>query len=756
MGLFSSTTTVYVASTVYNMAGSILDRPNYLKSSVARAVLTGTHKTSLADEITYSNMHGPTFDQRMFYRWAVANYPEGRIEGSATSKRSLTADDIDLVSAGATVPTGHTLEIRSAFIDTADISYWAERYLLENDAEGYAENWISDYIESTNEVLINFEDGTFIRVVVGDFQSNYEYLVVYYTSYDDVDEDYTGNDRVYLYLIGSGNTAIDDLSVPTQTYSDFYPVIPLRIHNKSITHSDFNSTYPQWEKAYSKSIDDDFKGMLDKIEDNDDIGDIDHATLVFGVEINAEQKHSKRYIYEFLKELKSTQSTSAIDVTDWLDESAVYKEAADNLVEWAASQEDESSFWYGKPRPVTPVLKPGTVNSISIKTPNTSSSPIENHFKISWINISETLSSGVGKTGAKKGDMWWEVLPSIDNGSLISNSVLSGYFSETSGKVSHVKLYWQYANNNYKTLEIYGLNHQNLIYAGKAVTIHADEGIDDTDASGFFFPLHYPTLKRIPLVDANELAINNRLLIFNSYKSVTKKWYQKGIWAIIAIIVLAVVFPPAVGVLGSSMMVGVSLGFAMGTSAALIAGAVANAIAGIILAQVIAGASIALLGEDVGRIVAAVITFAIASGSISFDSTSGITANLGNMMRMDNLMQITNVISEGIQGVVSGKIDEISGEMETADSAYEKQMEEINKLMYEMVGDGNTVLDPLDLFVDLTDSAGNGSAGSEIVMESSDRFIKRTTLTGSDFIEIQLALIDKFAEISLTLPETVR
>ena len=72
MGLFSSTK-IYVSSTVYNLAGDEINRPDYLKSLVLGNLLTKTDM-DIADTIQSGYIKGPGIKLRNFFRWAQDNY----------------------------------------------------------------------------------------------------------------------------------------------------------------------------------------------------------------------------------------------------------------------------------------------------------------------------------------------------------------------------------------------------------------------------------------------------------------------------------------------------------------------------------------------------------------------------------------------------------------------------------------------------------------------------------------------------------
>jgi len=68
MGLFSGKTKVYVASSVYNLAGDIKDRANYLKTTVVGSVLADNSNRTITDDITRSYINGPGIRMRQYGR----------------------------------------------------------------------------------------------------------------------------------------------------------------------------------------------------------------------------------------------------------------------------------------------------------------------------------------------------------------------------------------------------------------------------------------------------------------------------------------------------------------------------------------------------------------------------------------------------------------------------------------------------------------------------------------------------------------
>ena len=856
MGLFSSKKKVYVSSTAYNMAGEFDLRPNYLKTTMFRGIMTNA--PSLGEHIVDGQFAGPNIDQRLFFRWARSYYPEGAVSGQISNYQNLNASQVVTASSAITVPVGEDLQVVMAFLDDGEMSYWAERHILEHDPDLFQTNWLSDYNDVTGELNILYEDLTEESVAVPDFNPDSTYLYVYYntvtgsettpyvvdsttsdqtTRPDDTDfaqdsilntvvtetlqdgdpvttrnedvtdyeevllkdvnmgtvnnaqvvehhrltiwkrhrviettTDYeeievyfdsqleisettsgdTGNRQLFIYEIGSGNVALDNLKVEGTAFQEFFPIIPLRRDNKPIDHDDYSDDFTQFKKAYQKSIGGKIGDILESIEDNESIDDIDHCFLTFGPEINTEHREGKRYTYEFFKTLMAEQTATITDVTNW-QSSQSYADYQTELAAWEQAQESFLNPAYGDPRPEHVSYVIPDFSTLSIKSTNEGLS-IPYDTKLEWMAIGESTGTGLGKVDAKMNDFWWEVMPDTLDPNYMSSSndhdnTAIFFLGGEQVTVNHVRLYWQKTDSTYSYLDVYGMRHINKVYDGKTVEITAKEGIEDTDESGFVVPMHYGTMKKLPLVWLNELGVQNRILVFNSYQVVKQKWWQRGIFKILFAIVIAVVsaliFPGAIGLLGSHLAVGTSLGFT-GT-AALVAGAVVNAIAAIALSQVLSSVSIAVFGEKFGGLIAAIAGFVIGNMAGSFHAGNGFTMNWGTLTRADVLLGITDTVAKGVQGYVSGELTDLAAEMEEIAEEHDAQMDEISELFMEL-GYSGVAVDPLMW----TQQENSGKS-----FESSDTFIQRTLLTGSDIAELTLTMVTDFTELSLTLPEPI-
>lgn len=184
MGLFSGKTKIYVASSVYNLAGDIAQRPNYLKTVVIGNIVSNTG-FAMADTIQSSYMNGPGIRMRLFSSWSKDHYDDK--VGMATSTLGVLAKvDPEVVAGQLPQNPGDTTYVQAAEIGFADFEYWCDQYLYENYPERIMEQFEIDIDEDTNEItMTSLEGGTEIKFFPENFVPGALYLYVDYTYYKD-------------------------------------------------------------------------------------------------------------------------------------------------------------------------------------------------------------------------------------------------------------------------------------------------------------------------------------------------------------------------------------------------------------------------------------------------------------------------------------------------------------------------------------------------------------------------------------------
>lgn len=634
------------------------------------------------------------------------------------------------------------------------------------------------YITGTDTVTNDYEDVVITETDLGGgvirtetATTTGEQVTPSWTTQYDTQEIYSGaivgDEKIFIYEIGTGNSTLDALvdEVDASGFQEFFPFMPIRINNVSITDEIYseeptgNGLYPEMSKAYRRAYQNkSFASLVEKVEDNDSIDDIDYAYLMWGCSLNTKENACKKYIYKFFEQMATFQTAESSGAMAVLQAQLdAYEDAVDDIAAWeatVASTYDE--LWDTLPaRPSLPVITPPATNTIRINDET-----LGFDVRIQWIDVTieqvnGTFDTETGDAEAPKknelkmvvgSDFTWTETQAVKDRDWVETRTIQR-------SIPSMVIYYQISVDDpsvgtsdvYRKMTIWGLTHYNYIYGGKAVVITSKEALEDTDESGFIVPLHYPTMSEMGIVDYTQMSTANAWILFNSYTVTKQRWYERGIFKIllvILIIVIAVIaFPGAFaaggGILGGNLAIGSALGLT-GT-AALVAGVVANYIASIIISQLLSIVGTALFGEKWGALFAAIVGFALSMGisGTSLFSTEGI-------------LGLGNAIANGYSGWVQGDIAEMREDLETDRNAYEEEMDRIQELL-EALGGNDLNFNPI--FLTDYGKRGNGRGGSRgYVPETADEFIRRTTMTGSDIVELTHAMVYDFVPVQQTLP----
>lgn len=551
---------------------------------------------------------------------------------------------------------------------------------------------------------------------------------------------------LYIYRIGTGIAALDALVEEVADYGQFFPMIPFRLNNQFLSEIvGLEDEYALAKKAFRKGTD---GGKYSKIEaelaDNEDIGDMDYIYVAYGVPLNVIDKSARRYIYEFFKRLQGDQIGGENSASDFANAMQVYRDAYD---EWVAWRDSEGLY----PEPTMPPKPTLPVNEIKIQNLGDDGSlDINYDIRISWNFITEGEGNGLGKPGAKKNDIWFEYLGET----IIVNPIYTGegfydlgnwggVISNNVTRYDTIRIWWQDENNHYKYIDISGLIHRNFIYGGRSVRITAREALEDSEESGFLVPLHYATFRDMSLVDSTQMSTACVFLVINCYVKKKKKWWQSGIFAVIFVIVVAVVSVvltggAGVGLLGSHLSVGSSLGLSGMTAA--IAGSVANALAALVLTTMITKLTenMGIFGAILGAVLSIVLTGAIQS----FTSGGGFFFDFSQLMRADNILKLLNAAGQGYAAYVRSGIEDMQQDLIKYQEDANNELKRIREQFFEQFGYGGGQIDPM-MFV---------GDNSPVIAESRDTFLARTLMTGSDVAQMSHDLLHDYVELTTTLP----
>ena len=184
MGLFGGKKIIKVASTVYNMAGDTVPRPDFLKSVVFSAIMS-PNQPDLSDTIVQNYVNGPWNTQRRFFRWSDVNdyagMPNLQIDKQYPVDTAVVTAEIPLPG----TPIGVQAQVSNAFITSGDFTPFVDQYVWDTYPELAATDYMSEYYEATHEFLISYEDASTEIIPAGDYDVNKQFLVAYYQLYLD-------------------------------------------------------------------------------------------------------------------------------------------------------------------------------------------------------------------------------------------------------------------------------------------------------------------------------------------------------------------------------------------------------------------------------------------------------------------------------------------------------------------------------------------------------------------------------------------
>lgn len=796
---------IYVTSVVYNLAGDENERPDYFKSTISGAILTNP-KSDLAGSFKESYLtNGPGMRLRSFGRWSQGDYAEtmGVYTSDLVGVNSL---DNDVLAEQIPATAGRTNWVQRSELYRANPEWWANRWILQNQPDQFGTDWDVEVIGSNATITLADGTTTYTFPLV-DYDPAAYYIYALYNTYRWVhhdaipavpgdpeadppipdtpevpawDEQVFDNLRVFLYRIGSGNAVLDAMLQADDDGSFFFPIIPLRIDNKFVgpdkdewapTDLDEDATeeevedafkanqeahpldtleigfpeiYPMAKRALKKAIGGKFDKVVTNIAKNQSLKDIDYAYAVFGVSLNTRENAAQKYLWDLFNKFYDTQTV--VDFDYWSTLLDAFKVKMDIWRAWR----DGGSVG---PEPEKPVLPDLGNSSIRIYSADNVDSPLNYDIMISWNAMARSLGTGLRKPDAKKGDVWWEVNPDIEYESPIFDPSTS--IHPDPEKIEFVTIFKQIDEDHWEALNIGGLTYRNWIYEGKYTETTAKQailGLDDDGEvqpyaeSDFIVPIHYDTFREMSIIDSTQMSTACTYLVLNCYKVVKRKWYQTGIFQVFLIVAIIAVSVATggiggAGILGTNIAVGVSLGFT-GTIAVIV-GAVANAVVAMLILKAVGTLSTALFGDKFGAIIGAIAGVVAITVGTGLLNGGNLSASFGQLARADNIIAMTSAAGEGIQGYVAAAIKDISESLEEMQRTYAEQSQTIDDLYAENIGSGRAYVDPMK-FTNV----------GKMVYETSDTFLTRTLMTGSDVADFSLSLLTNFAEwtISSDLP----
>lgn len=736
MGIFGSKKT-YVSSTLQNLAGPELDRPSYLKTTVIGNIIA--NQESVTDTLNRAYLNGPGIKLRRFFNWAKDNYDD---IGMPKAKLRFAPElDVNVLKVQVPHTPGKVVRVQIAESGLADYGYWADKWMLENHPDQVDDDWVSDYDETTNKVVVTLADDSEHSFTPTDFQRQAYYIYVTYIEGNTEEEIALGmysDAKLYIYRLGSGNAALDALVTdqPTDTEAEYLPFIPVRLDNKFLGEINPDE-YDLAKKAYRKSVTGKLDDLIAELEDAENLADMDYIYVAFGVSMNVLDNSCRKYLFEFFTRLKENEEESTVLYPDWKADKEVYENDQAAWEAWRSDQDDITSPGWGTSEPDIKSVPAQPTKSIRIKSEGNLNSNFD--MEITWTAIDPLDGNGLAKPDAKVGEVWFDLNPSdqfddkiVTGGKSVLGRVL---------QIDKVRLYHQVDADNWLALDLTGFVHKNYIYKGKFVEITMREALEDDIESGFLVPLHMPTIKKMSIVDSTQMSTACCFLVFNSY--VVKKTGILGSLFfkvfLIALTIVVMVYAPqlAPGLVQAATATGTAIGLSGAT--ALVAGAAVNAIAAMIITNLVFKAAVGIFGPKLGAIIGTIASVVAMNGFVNFQASGQFTINFGNILSASNLTMLTSATGNAIGRVIGANIADIVSKTQEVQAAYEKESKRIADLYAQNFGYGNGVIDPLNLL-----------DGTGFSNETSDSFLTRTLMTGSDIAELSLDMLTHFTDLTLS------
>lgn len=505
MGLFSSKTVITVSSVAVNLVGN---PPDTNKAAVIQAIL---HGTAVPDEVLDSAMSGISSKAAKMHKYALEEYPLGLPNGSIVGLEQTQASTIKAI---IDQEIGKQVVIIYAFNDLLTPTMAAVDYLRSVRGLKFNTNEVTihsfagvshskplllnrgEYIAATNKIRLFYRQYTVTNLgrptykevseeipmpsgmFLGDF-----YCMAAYSILDQNGKVLPGE---YFWYTRLRDKLYAELVYNPVLFSDqaFMPIIPIRRDNSDLTSESYKDT--ELYKASKKMlgiVNLDIDALAATLNSNPDIASIDHAYVMFGVNIHTKEQASLRYLCDFF---------------DYMADQSVYKKQH-----------------YVDPNPR---LEQWKRNSMFTRLYQGNGTPIdvalnEYGFDISldYLYVESTLVTGsIGPVG----------------------------FAASTRKGDDMIFRLQIAALTYKEIYVCEMVHKNTIYQGHAVTTTVSSS---TENDNFIIPIHFGIASDMPLMKRNALYYDSFRMVINSYDVQKVKWYQSGIFKVVFFVVALVI-----------------------------------------------------------------------------------------------------------------------------------------------------------------------------------------------------------------------
>ncbi len=564
MSLFGSKTKISVFSSAIPLAN---EDYNVISNSIIEAILQGR---DIAQNIIHDTLSGISLGVNGMLNYAKNTYTLGLAAGVKHTTDSLDTTVIkDAIIADLSLSHGCLIDYsflteltldflllpflvnqRNFILSTGEISIFPSGLILDNTYGQYIlvhkvtveeitlnsdfvtatikYKIISTYDETTenpqNEFLqlhnlvelppTYFEEEQIISI---NPNFGHTYCIAKYWELNSAGEKIEGNNWWYYDITTKMYPAIT-VEYHVDADNHFFPVIPIRYDNEDLTAEDkYETDLYKTSKVLLRKMGLHINDLGDKINENPDVDEIDHAYVMWGVNLQSERQEGLRYLVEFF---------------DYLYDEAVINQS--DFINFQINQETVIEQTYSFNADAT--FAPGgvTMHSIVSETSWDGTS-----YQFTTVNASTAAS--LIEHGLNTAVQFKYITSHYVNGVIGPRGTCTKSNRESTGGYPVRRIDGQLNNNAlilrhqetdtvYKEIIIVGLVHINLIYKKHDVVTRVSDVFDDPDEDNFVIPIHFGVTKRLPLTTRNELYLQSVHLIINGMVKTKVRWYQRSVF----------------------------------------------------------------------------------------------------------------------------------------------------------------------------------------------------------------------------------
>ena len=729
MGLFSSTEKVTVATAAFNL---MEEAPNSAAESVLLAILTGG---SIPDRLMADATQGMSLQVKQAFKYAYEKYTLGLPNGTMTSVVQAPVNAVkNIIEDELKKP----IAIIYSFIGALTCEMAVIDYLRLNRGYKFSSNTITvhpfvptrrnneplklyqaEYFPSLNEIRITYSHEYSTYNLVSDSKVAYEYFyenvpmppnlyigdtycVAAYTILGQNGAPLPGE---YYWYYRLSTNVYPQITPPKFGYGNnaYFPIVPIRRENVDLTSEEHKETELYiTSKELLKKMSIDIDDIASKLNENPSIGDIDHAYIMFAVDLATQRQESLHYLCEYF---------------DYLADVSVFTQEEFNTTliggQVVRNKTQLSGIWSK------------LIASDSLRL-------VEHGLDISYeynYITSELVTGSIGPVGFADSKITPDTAfaPMLPGRTQVDNST--------------IRFRLQVAPLTYKEVIVCGLEYINNVYKDHKVHrylryVRAVREPGDED-SGFIIPIHYGVINNMPLMKRNKVYYNSYKLVVNSYQITKVKWYQKTFFKVIFIVVALVIAAYS----GQAWLIKVAaIGAAGGVIAVLM-----YVLPQLLLAIAIGYAAkylVKALGMENSLIIGMLIT-AIAIAYGQYSPGTGFNVMGSTLPTAQTMLSVGSSLMSAANTQITSDIMDVEKEMALFESDSEKQwdaLEEASKIL-----DSNSGINPIEMVSPLR-------SYKAFPAESPDAFYNRTIHTGNIGVLV-LDVIENYAGIMLKLPE---